>query len=116
MTFNVKKCALLRFGPKFTYYTQYTIENEPVPLSSTYKNPGVLITDNLSWSPHIWAIFAKAYKSLSLIKRTVPLNNNASLKRVLYIPHLSKEPPCLLLILLETTYIKMCGMQLLEKF
>lgn len=85
MSFNAKKCALLRFGPE-TSPPVYTILNDPIPLCTSQKDLGVLITNNLSWSPHITTVLAKAYRSLNLIKRTLPPNCcNISLKRVLYL-------------------------------
>ena len=80
-----RKCALLRFGPE-TSPPVYTILNDPIPLCTSQKDLGVLITNNLSWSPHITAVLTKAYRSLNLIKRTLPPNCcNTSLKRVLYL-------------------------------
>ena len=84
LMFNVSKCALLRFGSEISP-PHYTVYGELIPFCMSHKNLGALITNDLSWSPHISSILAKAYRALSLIKRVVPSSSSVTLKRSLYL-------------------------------
>ena len=84
MRFNASKCVLIRFGPEISPHS-YFVHGDPVSLCTLYKNLGVLLTSDLSWSSHIASILAKAYRSLGLIKRVVPYSSSVDLKRSLYL-------------------------------
>ena len=84
MSFNCKKCSLLRFGHSHLS-TSYTINSDPISASNQHKDLGILLTTSLSWSPHISSLLVKAYGSLRLIRRVVPFNSNMNLKRSLYL-------------------------------
>lgn len=84
MSFNAKKCALMRFGPEISP-PSYFIHKDLIPLCTSHKDLGVLITNNLSWTPHIQAILAKAYRALGLVRRVVSYNSDRALKRALYL-------------------------------
>ena len=86
MSFNCKKCSLLRFGPSnMSSLPSYTINSEPIIASNQHKDLGILLTTSFSWSPHISSLLVKAYCSLRLIRRVVPFNSNINLKRSLYL-------------------------------
>ena len=63
----------------------YFIHEDQIPPCTSHKYLGVLITTNLSWSPHIKAILAKAYRALGLVRRVVSYNSIRALKRALYL-------------------------------
>ena len=56
-----------------------------VPTVTQYKDVGVLLTSNLSFTAHLNSILSKAYNSLGMVRRLVPSNCNSSLKRSLYL-------------------------------
>ena len=62
----------------------YYINGSPITTSDHYKDLGVILTTNLSWSKHYHYIVSKAYKSLGMIRRTFK-TSSISTKRQLYI-------------------------------
>ena len=94
-------------SPTQTQYihTPYFINNLSIPFSNFHKDLGVIMSSDLTWNDHFRFITAKAYKFLSIIRRTFTINS-ISTKRQLYIslvrsqltycsiiwrPHLSKH-------------------------
>ena len=75
---------LLRFGPEIPPHS-YSVHGDTIPLCTSCRNLGVLLTRDLSWSSHIASILAKAYRSLGLIKGVVLYNSPVNLKRSLYL-------------------------------
>ena len=63
----------------------YRVEGGTISDSKSYKDLGVLVTDNLAWSNHVSAICSRAYTSLYVIKRNTPANSSVGLKRRLYL-------------------------------
>ena len=55
LNFNAKKCATLRFSRKKTPIPpqDYSLNQQLVMSSSTQGDLGVLVKDNLKWSPYI---------------------------------------------------------------
>ena len=49
--------------------TSYRIDNRELSKVTEHRDLGILFTENLSWYSHYEPIVAKAYKSLSLLKR-----------------------------------------------
>ena len=74
----------MRFGSKFSN-SSYTINDVTVPTVAQYKDVGVIISSNLSFTAHLNRILSKAYNSLGMIKRAVPSNCGMALKRTLYL-------------------------------
>lgn len=69
---NSVKCKLVSFSRKksnsdFSYY----INNSAINRVQSYKYLGIHLTQNLSWSPHITAICAKASKTLGYTRRSL---------------------------------------------
>ena len=84
MSFNHLKSIHMRFGSSSTNFT-YSLNNCSIQTKSSHSDVGILLTNTLSWSPHISNILSKAYRSLGLIRRTVPYCSTISLKKYLYL-------------------------------
>ena len=84
MSFNHLKSIHMKFGSSSTNFT-YSLNNCSIQTKSSHSDVGILLTNTLSWSPHISNILSKAYRSLGLIRRTVPYCSTISLKRSLYL-------------------------------
>ena len=84
MSFNHLKSIHMRFGSSSTNFT-YSLNNCSIQTKSSHSDVGILLTNTLSWSPHISNILSKAYRSLGLIRRTVPYCSTISLKKSLYL-------------------------------
>ena len=67
LSFNISKFVLLRLHNKFN--SEYTIHGNAIPHSSSCKDLGINLSDNLSWRLHYQTITSKAYKSLGLLRR-----------------------------------------------
>ena len=80
LKFNASKCVLLRFRCEISPHS-YSVHGDTIPLCTAFKNLGVLLSSDLSWSSHIAAILAKA----GLIKRVLPYSCRVDLKRSLYL-------------------------------
>ena len=74
----------MRFGSSSTNFT-YSLNNCSIRTKSSHSDVGILLTNTLSWSLHISNILSKAYRSLGLIRRTVPYCSTISLKKSLYL-------------------------------
>ena len=61
------------------------LNNVSLSTSTSHKDLGVILSSNLSWSPHITSILQKAYRSLGLLKRAIPYESPTDLKRSLYL-------------------------------
>jgi hypothetical protein len=85
MELNATKCKTTHFSRKRApTRTQYSINENIVEQVSTFKDLGVLISNNLSWSKHIESIVSKANKTLGLIKRICKEVKNTNTRRILY--------------------------------
>ena len=72
MSFNVKKCAHMCISLKRQPLAcNFTISDQPVPKTTSYKYLGVTITDNLSWNSHAQKISSKAARTLGIIRRAL---------------------------------------------
>ena len=72
MRFNISKCVALRccrmLSPSlFTY----VLNDEPISCVDQHPYLGVILTSNMSFSPHIQKIAAKATRVLNFIKRNL---------------------------------------------
>ena len=84
LSFNISKSGHMRFGSKFPN-SSYTINDVTVPTVAQYKDVGVIISSNLSFTANLNRILSKAYNSLGMIKRAVPSNCSMALNRTLYL-------------------------------
>ena len=72
MKFNVKKCNILTVSRSRTPITKlYTLGGEALSQVDQAKYLGVLITEELSWSPHITSITSKANGILGFLQRNL---------------------------------------------
>ena len=70
MRFNEKKCNIINLGKKrFQYF--YQLNGVFLEVVSHAKYLGVTLNEDLSWSPHISAIVAKAHQRLGFIRRNL---------------------------------------------
>jgi hypothetical protein len=85
MELNATKCKTMHISRKRApARTQYSINENILEQVSTFKDLGVLISNNLSWSKHIESIVSKANKTLGLIKRICKEVKNTNTRRILY--------------------------------
>ena len=66
------------------------MSNVEIVQNSSIKDLGIIISNNLSWSPHHRLIIAKAYESLGLIRRTF----TTEAKRQLYLSLVRSQVMC----------------------
>ena len=83
LSFHPSKSCHLSFNQKFP--TSYTINGTTINSLPIHKDLGVLISNNLEWSPHQDFVLTKAYKTLGLIRRTFSQSISSSVKVKLYI-------------------------------
>ena len=83
MSFNVRKCVHLHFGSPDEH--SYSLYQSEIPCHDSYKDLGVWITSDLTWSQHISHILSSAYSSLNLIRRVVHYSCSITIKRSLYL-------------------------------
>ena len=84
LSINSSKCAALRFFLSSSTPPVYFIEGQPIKQVDQYKDLGILVQSNLSWSEHIAKICAKAYRSIHLICRSIS-STSPSLRLSLYL-------------------------------
>lgn len=65
---NINKCVVLHLG-KMNPSLNYLIGSTPIATVTTYKDLGVYISSDLTWSHHISQCVSKANRSLFLIKK-----------------------------------------------
>ena len=83
---NALKCSHVSFTLKkskesFAYYTNGTVISD----ATSYKDLGVKVCQNLSWSEHIKYLCAKAYSCLHEMKRNLPSSTSPGLRKKIYI-------------------------------
>ncbi len=81
---NTSKCAYMNVSLSSSINNNYTIGNDTIKTVTQQKDLGILISDSLSWSVHIKEICSKAYRSLYLIRRTIPCTSPINIKKSLY--------------------------------
>ena len=77
LQFSPSKCGLLRFWNDSTIL--YTMSNVEIVQNSSIKDLGIIIYNDLSWSPHHRLIIAK---SLGLIRWTFTTNLTEAKRRL----------------------------------
>ncbi len=63
----------------------YTIGNDKIKTATQQNDLGILIFDSLSWSVHIKQICSKVYRSLYLIRRTIPCTSPINIMKSIYL-------------------------------
>ena len=78
LKFNILKCVLLSFTsgntPALSSGSLYHIDNQDICKTVCHRDLGILISGDLSWSPHYDLICSRAYRMLGLLRRVF---NNA---------------------------------------
>ena len=87
LCFNPKKCLLVRFSPRpqHSITHDYLINDMPISNQNSYRDLGVILTNNLSWNEHYKHLLSNAYRILSLIRRTFITTHCHQNKRTLYL-------------------------------
>ena len=83
MNFNQSKCAALRI-PSIGLPPVYLLNGYSIPITNLFKDLGVLLSGDLSWSAHINMIVTRAYKMLGLIRRCFSHTASVPVRRLLY--------------------------------
>ena len=63
----------------------YNLNGVELQFVESEKDLGVLVTNNLSWTDHILALYSKACSTLGLLKRTLHFSKCQNQKRVFYL-------------------------------
>jgi hypothetical protein len=85
MELNNTKCKAMRISRKNTpAQTNYSINGHIIEQVTNFKDLGVVVSKDLSWSQHINSIVSKANKTLGLIKRICKEVENVKTRRTLY--------------------------------
>ena len=87
LNINADKCAVLHFSLSVADSPTYTykVNNHVLQFLDHYRDLGILVSTSLNWTLHYNHICSKAYQSLQLIRRIIPLNSSTSLKKLLYL-------------------------------
>ena len=92
LSLNALKCKCMLISHKRHPVQPLLLNGEVLERVDTYKYLGILLTHDLSWSPHISAVCAKARRILGLIYRRFYGNTDQDTIKQLYIslvrPHL----------------------------
>ena len=86
MAFNVNKCKHVRFLPSrcVSAPPTYFIDQSCIQSANHYKDLGVIINDDLTFSKHYDRIVSNAYKTLGVLRRTF-YSTTISAKKKLYL-------------------------------
>ena len=79
---NILKMSLSHQEPYLQH--QYHINGTNLQSTSCQRDLGIMASRDLSWSNHYNKICLKAYKSLNLIRPTLPPNSSTKLKTQVY--------------------------------
>ena len=86
LKFNLEKCSGIRFSRKRCIESpDYFLCSSQIPFQSTQKDLGILITNNLKWSPHISNIVSKANRMLGFLRRNCTYLTDINCRRSLYL-------------------------------
>ena len=82
----MSKCKTIRLLLKQTEETShYSVQDNTIEQVNSYRDLGITVTQDLSWSQQHSKICGKAYMSLNLIRRIIPTNYSTNLKKQLYL-------------------------------
>ena len=88
LPFNTSKCKLMHIIPASCSQPiihPYTLDDSIITVTDTYRDLGIIISCDLSWSQHYSSLVSSALKSLYLIKRQLSSRHSVHLKLHLYI-------------------------------
>ena len=85
LKFNVKKSLVVQFSAKpLASESNYFLDNQCLHNSSVHNDLGIFMNSDLSWSEHYSFIISKAYRELSVLRRSFNPLNSSSTKKTLY--------------------------------
>lgn len=84
---NVSKCVGINFclSPSQCPNEIYKVGSNTIDFVNIYKDLGIIVRNDLSWSSHYQYICSKAYKSLFLIKKSISSSSSSNLRKTLYL-------------------------------
>ena len=86
LNFNLKKCTSIRFSRKRTKKSpDYNLSHQQITITSTQKDLGIIISNNLKWTPHISNIVSKANQMLGFLRRNCTNLTDIKCRRLLYL-------------------------------
>ena len=86
LKFNLKKCIGIRFSRKRLIESpEYSLNHELITLKSSQKDLGIIISNNLKWSPQITNIVSKANQMLGFLRRNCIHLTDLKCRRSLYL-------------------------------
>ena len=95
LNFNTTKCKYMVISRKLTRTSppaQLQLLGQPLQMVESYKYLGLLLSSNMSWSPHIESIYSKARQILGLLYRRFYSSADSDAIKQLYLslvrPHL----------------------------
>ncbi len=88
MKFNASKCQIMRIH-RYTTFTKpfarfYALNKQVLAQADKVKYLGVMITEDLDWSPHINSIVTKANRCIGFMKRNIS-NYSQELRQLAYL-------------------------------
>ena len=85
--FNDSKCVVMQFHSSRSYILDYdyNIGSNSITSKDTHRDLGILLQTSLNWSNHCDHICCKAYRVLSLLRRSFSSTNSIFTKKKLYI-------------------------------
>ena len=86
LKFNTSKSFLLRISRKrFPSTSSYSLDNQLVKSVASHNDLGVVISNDLKWSPHIAKCTSKANRMLGFLRRNCMLMTDTRCRRLLYL-------------------------------
>ncbi len=86
LKFNFKKCSGVRFTHKrLPELPVCNLNGEQITFSTTQKDLGIIISNNLKWSPHIFTVVSNANRMLGFLKRNCTYLTDVNSRRSLYL-------------------------------
>jgi hypothetical protein len=86
LKFNLKKCIGIRlYRKRLIESPEYSLNHELITLKSSLKDLGIIISNNLKWSPHITNIVAKANQMLGFLRHNCIHLTDMKCRRSLYL-------------------------------
>ena len=86
LKFNVSKTLLLRVSRKRNSRTHsYHLNNQPIKIVAKQVDLGVVVSNDLKWSPHIASCTAKANRLLGFLRRNCSQMTDTRCRRLLYL-------------------------------
>ena len=104
---NASKCCAARFSfSSKDCPVAYNILDFPIECSNSYKDLGIMVSSDLSWSSHIIYICSKAYRALHLVRCCASSSTSITLRRRLYLALVGSHLYSSLFAIVETAPVE----------